>query len=60
MSIHLQVNVDKLQLALKRLKAVDQIVIDLENKLSARRPQLEAAEYEVRQKMELITAAKER
>lgn len=52
--------VGRLQMALKKLKVVDGVVVELKAQLSVLRPRLEGAEREVQRKMGLITAAKER
>ena len=50
----------RLQAALKKLEAVDEVVSDLQQQLASLRPDLSAAEREAQEKMVLITAAKER
>ena len=56
----LQVTANRLQGALQRLEAVDQTVYELGQELGALQRRLAAAEQEVRQRMDLITAAKEK
>lgn len=52
--------VTRLQRALKKLEDVDKVVVELDQQLSILKPQLTTADKEVQNKMELITAAKER
>lgn len=51
---------NRLQGALQRLEAVEQTVYELGQELGALQRRLAAAEQEVRQRMDLITAAKEK
>ena len=50
----------RLKAALKKLEAVDRVVFELNQQLDSLRPRLAVAELEVQDKMQLITAAKER
>ncbi len=50
----------RLEAALEKLKSIDYVVLELEEHLAMLSPRLTAAEQEVQNKMDLITAAKER
>ena len=45
---------------MEKLQAIDYVVLELEEHLAMLNPRHTAAEQEVQQKMDLITAAKER
>ena len=51
---------DRLQLALQKLADVDRTVYELEEEMAVLKPQLALAEQEVQQRMNQITAAKEK
>lgn len=53
-------DVPRLEAALEKLKAIDYVVLELEEHLAILNPRLTAGEQEVQDKMDFITAAKEK